>query len=471
MNPAPVLTNDLYQFTMSQVYLAGGIAGRRSVFELFFRKAPHGGTYAIACGIENALDFIEQLRIGTEEIEYLRSTGIFNEKLLSSLAELRFSGDVDAVPEGTVVFSREPLLRVSAPLFEAQLLETPLLNLVGFATLVATKAARICAAAAPAEVVEFGCRRAQGPNGALTASLAAFIGGCTSTSNLEAGRRFGIPVKGTMAHSLVMAYPSEIEAFRAFTGEFPGLSILLIDTINTLQSGLPNAIEVARDLQKKGKRLLGVRLDSGDLVELSKQVRLELDRAGLREVKIFASGDLDEQRISSLVSAGAQIDAYGVGTRLASCDGDSALTCIYKLVAIEESSGSLEAKMKKTDDPEKATLAGIKQVYRFIDKNGKAVCDVLALDSQEDLPQRWLPELLANLPEGGKSSNCRTLLEPVFRKGTRLKPRENLNDIRERARISLESIPNVYKKINQPNIYPVSQSPGLTKLHEGLKER
>ncbi len=448
--PAPPLLNDLYQFTMAAAYQDAGIAERRAVFELFYRTPPHGGTLAVSCGIGPALDFIEGFRFGIEEIAYLRSLGIFGEELFSRLEAFRFLGDVDAVLEGTVVFPREPILRVSAPILEAQLLETPLLNLVGFATLVATKAARVAAAAGPREVIEFGCRRAQGPDGALTASRASSAGGARSTSNLEAGRRFGIPVKGTMAHSFVMAFRSEIEAFRAFVRALPDQAILLIDTVNTLRSGLPNAITLARELRERGRRLLGVRIDSGDLAELSVKVREGLDRAGFPEVKIIASGDLDEERIAALVAARAPIDAYGVGTRLVTARGDPALTTIYKLSAMEEgpAPAPLAARMKWTDEPEKATLPGVKQVWRSFDASGAAAGDLIALEE-----------------EGSPARGSHPLLEPAFRAGRRVRSPEGLPAVQARAREDLARIPLPHRRLQAPIPYPVSLSPAL----EGLR--
>ena len=455
--PAPALLEDLYQLTMAQAYLAEGLADRRSVFELSFRRAPHGGTYALAAGIGPALDFIEGLRYGPEEIDYLRSLGFLRDDLLGRLAAFRFPGDVDAVPEGTVVFPGEPVLRVTAPILEAQLLETPLLNLIGFPTLVATKAARVCLAAGAAEVIEFGCRRAQGPDGALTATRAAFIGGASSTSNLEAGRLFGIPVKGTMAHSYVMAHPSEMEAFRAFARSLPGLAIVLIDTDDSLSSGLPHAIALARELRGQGGRLLGVRLDSGDLAAISRQVRAAFDAAGFPDVKVYASGDLDEERIEALVSAGAPIDSYGVGTRLAASEGDPALTCIYKLSAVEEAPGRLEPRMKRTDDPGKGTLPGAKSVRRLLDAAGLSTGDVLGLEDEE-----------GPVPLPAPAVRSASLLAPAFRAGRRTAPLEDLRAVRDRARSSLESIPLPHRRLRDPRPYPVAISPALEALRERL---
>jgi nicotinate phosphoribosyltransferase len=448
--PAPPLLNDLYQFTVASAYLDAGIAGRRAVFELFYRSPPHGGRLAIACGIGPALDFLDGFRFGGEEIEYLRSLGMLGERLLSRLRSFRFGGDVDAVLEGTVVFPREPILRIAAPILEAQLVETPLLNLVGFATLIATKAARIAAAAGPKEVLEFGCRRAQGPDGALTASRAAFAGGAGSTSHLEAGRRFGIPVKGTMAHSYVCAFPSEVEAFRAFARACPEKPVFLIDTVNTIHSGLPAALAVAGELRAAGRSVAGVRIDSGDLSKIAPAVREGLDRAGFPEVMIFASGDLDDEKIAALETGRAPIDGYGVGGHLVTAHGDPALTAVYKLAAMEEGSatGRLLARMKWTDDPGKATLPGVKQAWRGFGESGLAAGDRLAL--VEEAPT-----------EGG---TFRPLLEPAFRAGRRVRPPEPLLTVKARARDSLAQVPEIHKRLRNPIPYPVTISQKLEEL-------
>jgi nicotinate phosphoribosyltransferase len=466
-SPAPPLLIDLYELTMAQAYLDAGIADRRAVFELSFRRPPHGGTFAVAAGIGLALELIEGLRLRLDDMTYIRSLGIFGGNLLDRLAEFRFQGDVEAVREGTVVFPREPILRVSGSILEAQILETHLLNLIGFSTLAATKAARIAEAAAPAEVVEFGCRRAQGPDGAVIATRASFIGGAFSTSNLEAGKRFRIPVKGTMAHSFVMAFPSEAEAFRAFARSFPGMAVLLIDTDDTVESGLPAAIAIAREMRARGERLAGVRIDSGDLAAIAREVRSALDAAGFPQVKIFASGDLDERGIAALAAAGAPIDAYGVGTRLASSDGDSALTCIYKLVAVEEAGGRLRSRMKRTDEPGKATLPGAKQVYRKIHASGSAAGDTIALDEEGDRPEGWAREARGEVTDV-RAPAWIPLLEPALRSGRRIAPPEDLGSARDRARGSLASIPLPHRRLDDPEPYPVTLSPGLERLAREL---
>ncbi|MBI4583579.1 MAG: nicotinate phosphoribosyltransferase [Planctomycetes bacterium] len=468
----PPLLNDLYQFTMAEGYLRSGLADRLAVFDLFFRRAPFGGAFAIAAGIEEALDLLETLKFSPEDLDYLRSLRLFSPELLERLENFRFRGSAAAAPEGTPIFPGEPFLRVTAPLLEAQLVETLLLNTIGFASLIATKAARLSLAASGKELIEFGCRRAQGPNGALAASYYAFLGGCASTSNLEAGKRFGIPVRGTMAHSWVLAFPSETEAFRAYARTYPRSSIFLVDTFDTLKSGLPNALEVAREMRAGGHELLGIRLDSGDFLELAHESRRRLDGAGFAGVKILASGDLDEFQVERLVRAGAPIDAFGVGTRLVVGAGDPALNAAYKLSAvIKPSAGLLEAlfepRLKRTDDRAKATLPGLKEVYRWIDAAGLCRGDLIALAESpstlgagEDRPESW-PR-----PEGISGGNWIPLLKTLLRHGKRLEPRRPLVEIRESVRKKIEQVPECYRRFHNPTCYPVALSPALSQMRD-----
>jgi nicotinate phosphoribosyltransferase len=312
---SPILT-DLYELTMMYVWFLSGTVNNRSCFDLFFRNCPFHGEYIVTAGIDDALLFLQDARFSKEDIAYIRSLGLFHDSFLSWLSEWRFDGSVYGVHEGTVVFPGEPVLRVQGPIGSCQLVETALLNCVNFPSLIATKAARICMVAGFDSVMEFGARRAQGPDGALTASRAAYLGGCMGTSNLEAGKKYGIPVKGTHAHSYVMSFPSELDAFRRYAEVFPHTTILLVDTYDTIRSGMVHAIEVGREMKRQGSMLAGVRLESGDLLTLSKQARQMLDDAGLFETRIVASGDLDEYRIAELKRQGAPIDLFGVGTRL-----------------------------------------------------------------------------------------------------------------------------------------------------------
>jgi nicotinate phosphoribosyltransferase len=313
------LLTDFYELTMLAGYFEEGMHLKPAVFDLFFRTNPFTGSYAVFAGLEPALHYLEGLRFTEDDLDYLKSLGIFKPAFLHYLRDFRFTGRVTAPPEGTVVFANEPLLTVEGTLAEAQFVETALLNIINFQTLAATKAARIRLSAGDGEVLEFGLRRAQGPDGGLSVARAAFIGGVRSTSNVWAGERFGIPVKGTHAHSWIMAFADELSAFRAYADSFPDACILLVDTYDTLKSGLPNALIVARELRERGHELFGIRLDSGDLAYLSKEARRLFDEAGFPGVKIVASNELDEYVIHSIRDEGGKIDIYGVGTRLATC--------------------------------------------------------------------------------------------------------------------------------------------------------
>ncbi|RNC68931.1 MAG: nicotinate phosphoribosyltransferase, partial [Desulfuromonadales bacterium] len=382
MRYSPLLT-DLYQLTMLAGYLEEGMAEEPAVFDLFFRTNPFQGGYAVFAGLETALDFLENLRFAEDELEYLQGLRIFRPSFIDFLRTFRFRGKVTAMPEGTVVFANEPLVTVEAPLAQAQIVETALLTILNFQTLVATKAARIVYAAAGGTVLEFGLRRSQGPDGGVSASRAAYVGGVRSTSNVLAGKLFGIPVKGTHAHSWIMAFPDELTAFRAYAEVFPDSSILLVDTYDTLKSGIPNAITVARELRDRGHELVGVRIDSGDLAYLSRETRRMFDEAGYPDVKIVASNELDEHVIESMRSEGGCVDIYGVGTRLATGagEGGGALGGVYKLVRIDS-----QPKLKVTSDIAKATLPDRKRVLRAVSPDGSFIQDVICLIDEEIRP-------------------------------------------------------------------------------------
>jgi nicotinate phosphoribosyltransferase len=354
------LLTDLYQLTMASGYFQSGLAEREAVFHLVFRKCPFGGQYAVACGLQSVIEFVEQFALAEDDVDYLRSLTapgggpLFDEPFLNYFRQLRLQCDIDAMPEGTVVFAHEPLLRVRGPLIACQLLETVLLNLVNFPTLVATKAARVCYAARGETVLEFGLRRAQGIDGGLAASRAAFVGGCDATSNVLAGKLLGIPVRGTHAHSWVMTFDDETEAFRTYARVMPQNCILLVDTYDTIH-GIRNAIRVGQQLKREGRRLAGLRLDSGDLAELSKQARRMLDEAGFSDTTIVASSDLDEYEIERLKQRGSAIDVWGVGTRLATAYDQPALGGVYKLSAQRDTQGAWQFKVKLYDDLAKAS--------------------------------------------------------------------------------------------------------------------
>lgn len=396
------LLTDLYELTMMAGYFDAGRHGEQATFDLFFRHPPDGVDVVVACGLDPALEYLTELRFTDQELAYLRGLELFSPAFLDRLRELRFTGEVWAVPEGTPVFPDEPLLRVSGPLLEAQLVETALLNRVCYSTLVASVAAQVVDAAGGKDVLEFGTRRAHGPDGALTGSRAAMVGGCGATSNTEAGMRFGVPVSGTQAHAWIMSFDSELDAFRCYAKTFPDSTVLLVDTYDTLGIGVPNAITVARELAERGHRLRGIRLDSGDLLALSRAARGQLDDAGLFDVRILASGDLDAERVRELEAAGAPIDGYGVGTALLTAKRDPALSGVYKLAEVGG-----EAVLKISSDEGKTTSPGRKQVWR--DGGG----DIIGLEG-EDHPGR-------------------PLLAPVLRDGRRLGRPETVMAVRERS--------------------------------------
>jgi nicotinate phosphoribosyltransferase len=462
MRYSPLLT-DLYELTMLAGYLEEGMAHKSAVFDLYFRANPFEGGYAIFAGLEPALQCLENLRFLPEEVDYLRGLGLFQPNFLDYLRTFRFQGTVTAPPEGTVVFANEPLLTVSGNLAETQLVETILLNIINFQTLVATKAARICHAAAEAEVIEFGLRRAQGPNGGLSASRAACVGGANGTSNVLAGMEYGLPVRGTHAHSWVQSFPDELTAFRAYADAFPDSSVLLVDTYDTLRSGVPNAIVVAQSLREQGHQLRGIRLDSGDLAYLSREARRMLDAAGFPEVRILASNELDEQVIDSIRDGGGRVDIYGVGTKLATAAGNGgvALGGVYKLVAVDN-----QPKMKITSDLAKATLPGNKQVLRAIGPGDEYIQDVVCLKhdtigSGVTVYDPTNPLRRTTLPEGIRLIDLR---RTVMQQGQRTLAPETLADMAKRCRRDLALLPAGCLRFVNPHRYKVSISPQLKEL-------
>jgi nicotinate phosphoribosyltransferase len=466
MHFSPLCT-DLYELTMLAGYLEEGMHERPAVFDLFFRQNPYQGGYAVFAGLETALEYLEQLSFGPDDLAYLDSLKLFKPEFLDYLEKFRFRGKVTALPEGTVVFAREPLVTVEGGLAEAQFVETALLNIMNFQTLVATKGARIQHAADGGQVLEFGLRRAQGPNGGLSVARAAAIGGVRSTSNVEAGRRFGLPVKGTHAHSWIMAFPDELTAFRRYGESFPDACILLIDTYDTLESGLPNALTVAAELRASGHELLGVRIDSGDLAYLSRVVRAAFDEAGFPEVKIVASNELDEHVIESIRAEGGQVDIYGVGTRLATCagEGGGALGGVYKLVRIDG-----HPRLKLTSDVSKATLPDRKRLLRAVDARGNFIQDVLTLDGEEIAPGDVVfdpanPLQQVRIPERAHFVDLRC---EVMSAGTRLSARETLDQAAERCHRELGQLPQGCLRLINPHVYKVSISARLNKLRLSL---
>jgi nicotinate phosphoribosyltransferase len=429
------LSTDLYQLTMAAGYWAAG-RGERAVFELFARRLPPGRSWLVAAGLETALDYLTNLRLSDDGIGHLRGLPAFatvGDGFFEFLRTLRFTGDVWAIPEGTPVFAGEPLLRVSAPLVEAQLAETFLLSTVNFQTLIATKASRVVRAARGRGVVEFGARRAHTMGAAFYGARAAFIGGCIGTSNVEAGRAFDIPVFGTSAHSFIMSFPSERESFDAYFRLFPESTTLLLDTYDT--------IAAAHLATAYGPRLRGVRLDSGDMGALSREVRAILDTAGMYETKVMASGDLDEAKISDLVSSGAPIDLFGVGTEIATSYDAPALGGVYKLVEIA-SDGFREGKMKLS--PDKSTYPHPKQVWRsFADDDS------------------MLGDLIAHEEEDYGAEGREPLLRQVVRGGALIEPLPDLRAVQSRARRELDRLPEIHRRLRNAAPYPVRYSERL----------
>jgi nicotinate phosphoribosyltransferase len=462
MRYSPLLT-DLYQLTMLAGYLEEGMETKPAVFDLYFRTNPFEGGYAVFAGLEPALDFLEQVRFSEDDLEYLSGLGLFKARFIEFLRGFRFRGTVTAPPEGTLVFANEPLLTVEGTLAEVQFVETALLNIINFQSLVATKAARICHAAAGAEVFEFGLRRAQGGDGGLSASRAAFVGGCIGTSNALAGKLFGLPVRGTQAHSWIQAFPDELASFRSYAATFPESTILLVDTYDTLRSGVPNAITVARELHKQGRRILGIRIDSGDLAYLSHEARQMLDNAGLKDVKIVVSNDMDEFVIESVRSESGRVDIYGVGTSLVTCAGagGGALGGVYKLVEIDG-----EPKLKVTGDLAKSTLPGKKRVLRVVEPEGRFIQDVVCLEGEtiscgDTVYDPTNPLQHTTIPTGVE---IRVLREVVMVNGIRCFYKEPLASMAERCRKELACLPNGCIRLIKPHRYKVSMSDKLTSL-------
>lgn len=444
----PALLTDLYQLTMMQAYRSAGIADHPACFDLFFRRAPFGGSYAIACGVDQALDDLAKLRFADEDLRYLRSLDVLDADFVDSLANFRFTGDVLAVEEGAVVFAREPILRVEAPLQQAQLVETMLLNRINFQTLIATKASRVVQAARGRSVLEFGLRRAQGQDGGLSASRAAMVGGCSATSNVEAGRLFDVPVKGTHAHSYVTAFDDEESAFRNYAAACPRDVVLLVDTYDTLGQGIPAAIEVGLELKRQGGALGAIRLDSGDFSVLSVAARKMLNGAGLSEVKIVVSNDLDEYAIADLLAKRAPIDVFGVGTKLACAFDEPALGGVYKLSAMQREDGSWRPVSKRSEDKEKATLPGRKQVWRQCDGAGTLVQDRIELDGAGAGPGD--PQLLL-----------------AYSEGSRTRPAKTVAAAAERAAEGLAALPGELRSLTNAAAAPVELGPALRAAFPG----
>ena len=448
------LLTDFYELTMAAGYLEGHQAGQTVCFEYFFRSLPPHNGFAVAAGLESFLDYLEHLRFSPDDLEYLRFQDVFDDEFLAFLTKFRPSCTVRAVPEGTLVFPYEPTVQVVGNVIEAQLIESALLNFINHQTLIATKAARICLATEGEPVLEFGLRRAQGPDGALSGARAAYIGGCAATSNVLAGKVYGIPVSGTHAHSWVMSFSNELEAFRTFARLYPDKAILLVDTYDTLESGVPNAIRVFGEMRQEGKGVrAAIRLDSGDLAKLSKAAYDMLVAAGFDDPLIVASNDLDEDLIADLKRQGARINAWGVGTHLITSRNCPALSGVYKLVAVLED-GRWIPRIKTTANPEKATDPDRKQVVRYFNQAGHPLGDVLF--SHDESPpgqgdvtghQRIRHDVRRTIRDAVRSE---PLLEIVFENGRRTAPSPPLEEIRRRALDQIATLPEEYPAYATP---------------------
>ena len=475
MGPLGPLFTDLYELTMLAGYYACGKQDQPAVFEYFFRKLPQHTGFAVFAGLDDLLDDLQDFHFSESDLEYLDSLGIFPKDFADQMQDFRFRSDLWAPPEGTPVFPYEPIVRVHGPLAQAQLIETLLLCRLNYQTLVATKAARVRFAAENDPVMEFGLRRAQGPDGGMSGTRAAVIGGCDSTSNTLAGKCFGIPAVGTQAHSWIMSFPSELEAFRAYASVFAEHLILLVDTYDTLASGVPNAITVFKELRAKGwKGRPGIRIDSGDLARLSKAAYKMLAEANFEDALIVASSELDEHLIAEIKRQGTKINVWGVGTKLITGGNEPALGGVYKLAAIQQD-GVWEAKFKISDNPEKTTEPGIKMPVRFYDADGFIAGDVLFEEGDDSWKagevvshDRMVLDQVRRLPA---EMDRKPILRQVMRNGERLEPRRKLMDIREFAQEQISHGPHETRRLVNPQTYSIGLSKRLAEhKRQAIKE-
>ncbi|MFC6040311.1 nicotinate phosphoribosyltransferase [Paenisporosarcina macmurdoensis] len=454
------LHTDLYQINMAETYWADGIHNRKAVFELFFRKLPFGNGYAIFAGLERVLDYLRDFRFTESDLAYLQEELDYKEDFISYLREVRFTGDVYSMVEGELVFANEPIIRIEAPLVEAQLIETALLNIVNYQTLIATKASRIKQIVKTDTVMEFGTRRAQEMDAAVWGSRASIIGGIEATSNVRAGKKFGIPVAGTHAHSLVQAYKSEYEAFHAYAQRHKDC-VFLVDTYNTLKIGVPTAIQVAKELGDK-INFVGIRLDSGDIAFLSKESRRMLDAAGFPNAKIVVSNDLDEYTILNLKAQGAKVDMWGIGTKLITAYDQPALGAVYKIVSIEDEKGVMEDTIKISSTTEKVTTPGQKRLYRIIDReNGKAEGDYITMSDEDPTHEKRLKmfhPVHTFVSKFVTNFEAKELHTKVIENGQVIYTNPTLFEMRDYATSNLELLWDEYKRSLNPEEYPVDLS-------------
>ncbi len=464
---------DFYELTMGNGYLAAGMADRVTYFDLFFRSVPDDGGFAIAAGLEQIIDYIQDLHFGPEDIAYLRGRGIFSEDFLKYLEDFKFTGDIWAVPEGTPVFPREPLIIVRAPAIQAQLLETYMLCMINHQSLIATKANRIVRAAKGRTVLEFGSRRAQGGDAAVVGARAAYIGGCAGTACALSDQLYGVPAGGTMAHAWIQMFDSELDAFRAYCRTYPESATLLVDTYNTLQSGVPNAIKAFDEILKPlGIKKCGIRLDSGDLAYLSRHARKMLDDAGWTECTITCSNSLDEHLIQDLLNQGACIDCFGVGERLITAESEPVFGGVYKLAAVEEPDGSITPRIKISENVGKITNPHFKKLYRFYGRDtGKAVADYLCVHDETvddsgtleifDPEATWKRKTVYDF-------EAREMLVPIFQGGELVYDRPTLDQIKAYCAAQVDTLWDEVKRFENPHRYYVDLSQKLWDIKDAL---
>lgn len=473
------LLTDLYQLTMMQGYFKNKDRNETVIFDAFYRTNPQRGGYAICAGLAQVIEYIKELHFTEEDIAYLSGLNLFEKDFLDYLKTFQFTGDIYALPEGSVMFPREPMIKVVAPILEAQLIETAILNIMNHQSLIATKASRICYAAKPDGVMEFGLRRAQGPDAGTYGARAAIIGGCVATSNVLAGKLFDVPVRGTHAHSWIMSFPDEYTAFKTYATMYPSSCILLVDTYDTLKSGVPNAIKVFKEMKENGITLTsyGIRLDSGDLSYLSKKARKMLDEAGFHDAIITASNDLDEFLIDSLKTQGAAITSWGVGTNLITSKDCPSFGGVYKLAAIVKDDGSIIPKIKLSENSEKVTNPGNKTIYRIYDKQtGKIKADLISLADDVFNPDE--PLLLFDPSEpwkktklDGGSYRMKEILVPIFLNGECVYSSPSVMEIRDFCLKELDTLWDETRRLINPHKVYVDLSPRLYDMRINLLDR
>ena len=460
------LLTDLYQLTMLNGYFEKNIHEDIVVFDMFFRKNACNSGYTIVCGIEQFVEYINNIHFSDEDLKYLKSLNLFSDNFLTFLKDFKFTGDIYSVEEGTIMFPNEPILTVKAPLYQAQLIETALLTIVNFQSLIATKASRVCFAAQGDPVLEFGLRRAQGPDAGTYGARAAIIGGCSATANVLAGKLFDIPVVGTQAHSWVQKFDTELEAFQAYADIYPDKCLLLVDTYNVLNSGLPNSVKVFKDLKEKGYKPLGIRLDSGDLQYLSKECKKVLDKEGFSDISITASNDLDEYTITALKAEGAAINSWGVGTKLITSSDSPSLGGVYKLTASFKGD-KIEPKIKLSEDPEKINNPGYKKVVRIYNKNNKAEADLIMLHDEvidESKPLTIFHPTYNWKTKTFENYTIKELHKPLFINGECKYEHKSVMEIRDYVSNELDTLWGEYRRLSNPQTYKVDLSHNLWTL-------